>query len=560
MPSEEFASTIDELARKLDDVPAEKIREELQRYLDHGVPLHQAKKDLEQALGAGTRSSPSTTSVGEAEDKNVEAVTPTDGNVNLTVKILTVNEREITARGEQKTIWSGMMGDATGQVPYTSWRDVGLEEGAVVRIENGYITEWQDEAQVNIGDHATVEATDENIEVPPAADQATEHDVHDLEDGMGSVTVEARMLSKDAREVTVRGEETTLWEGQLADETGRIPYTAWHDHGFEKGDVLRIENGYVRTFRGTPQLNFGENARVTELDDDAVPSGRELSNVPGPTLSTTEKTVGELAPGDGSVDVTGRVLDVNERSITTDGNDRTLWEGEIADATGRIPYTAWEDPGFEKGDVVRVENAYVRTFRGLPQLNWGETAKLTPQSDDDAPPHEELAKPREATLEGIIDAEGAVGIRVEGVMLEIRDGSGLILRCPECRRVLQDHACHVHGPVEGVTDLRIKAVLDDGSGAVMLILDRSMTERILETTLEACQERAQAEGSRDVVLEDVKDTLLLKRVRVDGNATHDDYGTTLVPKDVVVLEPEDAEDAAEGMISRVDALIQEVSA
>ncbi len=559
MPSDELASTIDELARKLDDVPAEEIREELQRYLDHGVPLHQAKKDIEQSLATGTTAS---TSPEDPVDKALDEVTPRDESVNVTAKVLSVNEREITARGEEKTIWSGMLGDETGAVAYTAWRDVGLEEGSVVRIENAYVTEWQDEPQVNIGDYATVDPTDENIEVPSAADRATEKTVGELEDGDRSVAVEARVLSKSAREVTVQGDETTLWEGQLADETGRIPYTAWHDHGIEEGDAVRIQNAYVRTFRGMPQLNFGENARVTQQTDDAVPSADELADVEGPAPVTTERTVHELAPGDSSVDVTGRVLDMDQRTINTDDGERTLWEGEIADETGRIPYTAWEQPPFSAGDVVRIQNAYVRSFRGLPQLNFGDNATLTLQEDDAVAPASELDRTRPVTVHELIEAQGALGVRVQGTLVDLRDGSGLILRCPECRRVLQDAECRIHGPVEGVPDLRVKGVIDDGTGAVMLVLDRSITERVLETTLEACQEKAKEEGTREVVLDEIREALLMKPVRVDGNATHDDYGTTLVPKEVAVVEPEEdeVEDEVEALIERVHALGEEVPA
>jgi replication factor A1 len=561
MASDELASTIDELARKLDDVPAEEIREELQTYLDHGVPLHQAKKDLEQSLADGGNDAGTGGSApSEPVEKSVDELEPEDQSVNATVKILTVNEREITARGEETTIWSGMLGDETGAVAYTSWRDVGLEPGMVVRIENAYVTEWQDEPQLNVGDYAEVEAVDETIEVPSAADRATEHDVTELEDGMRSVTVEGRVLSKSARDVTVKGEDTTLWEGELADASGKIPYTAWEEPSFDTGDALRIENAYVRSFRGVPQLNFGGNARITALDDDAVSPADELADVEGPGLSVSEEDVRDLAPGQSSVAVVARVLDLDERTITTDDGERQLWEGELADATGRIPYTAWEQPSFGAGDVVRIENAYVRSFRGLPQLNFGDNAEVTVEPGDDLPPADELATVRDLTVRELQDAQGAIGVRATGLVVDVREGSGLILRCTECRRVLQDGSCRKHGDVDGVPDLRVKAVLDDGTGAVMTVLDRSVTEAFLGTSLEECQGEAEAAGRREVVREQVEDELIAKRAQASGNATHDDYGTTLVAREITVQSPEGIEDRAEAMLETVHALAEEVRA
>jgi replication factor A1 len=562
LPSnEEIASTIEELARKLDDVPEDEIRRELERYIDHGVPLHQAKQDLQHTLPRDD--SPSTTTSTEPVDsleKTVGEVSVSDENVDLEARVLSVTEREVTARGEEKTIWSGEIGDETGVVAYTSWQDVGLEPGQSVRIENAYVTEWQDEAQVNIGEHASVEPLETPIEVPAQARKGEPEDIADLENGMGSVTAIGRVLSLDSRQVTVRGEQQTLWEGEIADATGRIPYTAWEPVDFETDDVVRIDNGYLRSFRGVPQLNFGDNATVTELDNDEAPSADELTDLNRPKPKTEAYDVRDLAPGESSVQVTGRVLDKSQREITSNGNDRTLWEGEIADATGRIPYTAWEDFDFEAGDVIRVDNAYVQSFRGLPQLNFGDNSTVETVSDSSLPPVDELDRPREATIRELQDAEGAVGVRVEATVVDVREDSGLILRCPECRRVLREGACQMHGEVDGQADLRVKGTLDDATGAFTLLMDRSTTEGLLSKTLEECRDAARSAGGPDVIREEIEEKILMERLTVDGNATHDEYGTQLVARAVAASEPGDVEDEAEQLIERVHAVAEEVSA
>ncbi|PSG96928.1 hypothetical protein BRD56_08215, partial [Thermoplasmatales archaeon SW_10_69_26] len=263
LPSDEdIASTIEELARKLDDVDEDEIREELQRYLDHGVPLHQAKRDLEQTLPQQSSEAGGSTEPSPTEDKQIGEIGIDDENVNVRAKVLSVTEREVTARGEEKTIWSGELGDETGVVDYTSWRNLDIEPGQVLEIEDAYVTEWRDAPQINVGDHAQVTEIADDIEVPADArtPSTSDADVGDLEAGMSAVSVTGRVLSKDSREVTVRGDPQTLWEGEIADESGRIPYTAWEDFDFAEGDILTIDNAYVRSFRGLPQLNFGDNA------------------------------------------------------------------------------------------------------------------------------------------------------------------------------------------------------------------------------------------------------------------------------------------------------------
>ena len=56
------------------------------------------------------------------------------------------------------------------------------------------------------------------------------------------------------------------------------------------------------------------------------------------------------------------------------------------------------------------------------------------------------------------------------------------MRCPECNRALQENECSVHGNVDGVEDLRIKLIVDDGTGVVSGIFDKSLTEKILGKT------------------------------------------------------------------------------
>jgi replication factor A1 len=560
LPSDEdIASTIEELARKLDDVAEDEIREELQRYLDHGVPLHQAKRDLEQTLPQQSSDSSGATDPSPTEDKKLGDITTSDENVNVRAKVLSVDERQVTARGEEKTIWSGELGDETGVRDYTSWRNVGLEEGQVLEIENAYVTEWRDAPQINVGDHAEVTEIADSIEVPDDARPKTAGEIGELEAGMSAVTITGRVLSKDSREVEVRGEPQTLWEGEIADETGRIPYTAWEEFDFGEDDVLTIDNAYVRSFRGVPQLNFGDNADVTHADDDAVPSKAELAETEGPDRATEERQVRDLSPGDSSVKLTGRVLDRSEREITSDGETQTLWEGEIADETGRIPYTAWEEFDFGEGDVVTIDNAYVRSFRGLPQLNFGDNADVRRGDDDALPPQTELARPREATIAELQRAQGAVGARLEAAVIEIRDGSGLIFRCPECRRVLREGECNRHGEVDGIADLRIKAVVDDGTGGLTALFDRPTTERLLDLTLEEARDEARREGAEAIDAK-LAELILMKPLRLDGNATHDEYGTQFVVNDVEIVDHGDVEAEAEQMIDEVHALAEEVAA
>ena len=68
----------------------------------------------------------------------------------------------------------------------------------------------------------------------------------------------------------------------------------------------------------------------------------------------------------------------------------------------------------------------------------------------------------EVNLDELSSGASRVGISTEGTIVSIREDSGIIHRCTECRRVLRDGECAIHGPQEGDMDVRLRMVLDNG--------------------------------------------------------------------------------------------------
>ena len=127
---------------------------------------------------------------------------------------------------------------------------------------------------------------------------------------------------------------------------------------------------------------------------------------------------------------------------------------------------------------------------------------------------------------------------VRGTIIEVRDGSGLILRCPECKRALQKGTCKVHGRVEGFPDLRIKAVIDDGSGSVSAVMGRELTEKLTGFTLEECTEKARQAMSFDSIKDIMEDLLTFKIVDAVGNVTADSYGLSMIVSEAELKVPD----------------------
>jgi replication factor A1 len=92
--------------------------------------------------------------------------------------------------------------------------------------------------------------------------------VNELRDGMKRVNVQARVTEKsDPREVVSRFKDQTyrVATATVADETGTVKLTLWNDQIdlVKVNDTVRIENGYVTSFRGEIQLNVGKYGTLT---------------------------------------------------------------------------------------------------------------------------------------------------------------------------------------------------------------------------------------------------------------------------------------------------------
>jgi len=92
--------------------------------------------------------------------------------------------------------------------------------------------------------------------------------IKDLRNGMRRVTVEAKVVEKgEPRQVRSRykDETYTVADATIADETGSIKLTLWNEQidQVEVNNTVKIENGYVTSFRGEVQLNVGKFGTMT---------------------------------------------------------------------------------------------------------------------------------------------------------------------------------------------------------------------------------------------------------------------------------------------------------
>jgi len=88
--------------------------------------------------------------------------------------------------------------------------------------------------------------------------------IGEIRDGDRNVNVTATVIEKsDTREVRSRdnyNETYSVADATLEDETGTIKLTLWNEqiNQVRVDDRVKIENGYIKSFRDVLQLNSGK--------------------------------------------------------------------------------------------------------------------------------------------------------------------------------------------------------------------------------------------------------------------------------------------------------------
>lgn len=344
--------------------------------------------------------------------------------------------------------------------------------------------------------------------------------------GEPSVSFIGKLLSVNEKEIESKGARKRIFYGLIGDETAVLPYTAWEtkDLKLEKGSVISVRNAYTTEYQSRVQLNFGTRTGIKRDDSMRI----EVGEIP--SMPARPAKIGEITADSGRVEVTGRILSIEKKIISGDKGPREIFSGIIADETGRIRFTCWGDARLKQDDVVKISNVGIRSWKGIPQLSFDEKAEIT-RIKGSYPTAKELSGTRLAEISKLSEERGATDVTVAGIILQVKEGSGLIFRCPECKRVLQKGTCRIHGRVEGIADLRIKAILDDGTGALSVIMNREITESLLGMSIDECIEKAREVMDYDVIQNLIDEKLTTKQVEVMGNVTVDEYGPMMIAQE-----------------------------
>ncbi len=206
-------------------------------------------------------------------------------------------------------------------------------------------------------------------------------------------------------------------------------------------------------------------------------------------------------------------LKVKLIQLWENASDKITQAGLIGDESGIIRFTMWGSSGLQpmaEGKCYEIANAVTDVYNERFQIKFNKATSIKEIPSDIAIRQEE---------------------EFTGAIVSIQSGTGLIKRCSECNRQINNGICGEHGKVEGIFDLRIKAVLDNGKEIRELLLDAEQTLKITGIDLAKAKEMAMAALDQNAVAQAIRDMLMGKYYHAKGNST----GRYLIVKSIAPL-------------------------
>jgi len=305
-------------------------------------------------------------------------------------------------------------------------------------------------------------------------------------------------IKESGRWVDLEVKVLDLWEpateaisqtGLIGDGSGAMKFVKWKKSDLPDlvlGQSYSLKKVVTDEFQGRFSIKLNRASQIEPLDKEV--EARSVSK------AAKEMKVIEINEPGQWVDLRVKVAQLWEPN-----SDFISQSGLIGDETGSIKFVKWAKadlPNLEEGKSYLLRNLVTDEFQGRFSVKLNRTSQIEPLD---------------------VDVEiGSQAVEFSGALVDVQKGSGLIKRCPLCKRSLAKGVCTEHGKVEGTYDLRIKAVLDDGRRVQDVLINRETTERLVGLTLEDARMMAMEALDHEVVRSLIESKLVGRYFTITG--------------------------------------------
>ena len=346
-----------------------------------------------------------------------------------------------------------------------------------------------------------------------------------------SEKVKLSEIKESGRWVDLEVKVLDLWEpateaisqtGLVGDGSGAMKFVKWKKSDLPDlvlGQSYSLKKVITDEFQGRFSIKLNRTSQIEPLENEV--EARSVSK------AAQEMKVIEISEPGLWVDLKVKVAQLWEPN-----SDSISQSGLIGDETGSIKFVKWTKAdlaNLEEGKSYLLRNLVTDEFQGRFSVKLNRTSQIEPLD---------------------VDIEiGSQAAEFSGALVDVQKGSGLIKRCPVCKRSLAKGVCTEHGKVDGTYDLRIKAVLDDGRRVQDVLINRETTERLVGLTLDEARMMAMEALDHEVVRSLIESKLVGRYVAIAGPRV-DRY---LLVETINELMPV-TESSVDELMSRVEAI------
>ena len=545
-----YDEAVKAIMEEIPEVKSDEVLKEFQRYHnDFGIPPEDAMRSVMRKFqvqsGKVVEKSPSFTTRTNKKVKKFNELSANDKNIEMEVEVVSNIPFRQMVRGEEKDLAYGQFKDdpwgESGEREswkYTDWGNhkEHLLPGSIVRIEGASVNEYQGRMSLNINKSTRIiilQKGDENAQtIIPKNEPVSIITATGIE---GNISVIGRVLSVKATTINKKDGSGTMdiVKGRIADDSGVIGFVSWNSFEHKSGDLIKIEQGQIRKFRETPELNIGKYTKVEQYHDANFPNITELNELNNYSIS-------KLRDGARDVTITAQLQTWEMRKFTSNnGEEKTVWSGELVDPTGRCKVSSWAELpiiGDKLPITLKLSDVRIRAWQGIPDVTIDSPEQVVILDEKPWGDVEVGANFVEVTLPELASGGSRVGVETTASVISVRDDSGIIWRDSNTRKVIREN-----DDTEGlniIKDLRLRFVIDDGISNCSVILSKIPSEKFLEMEFEKIDQMIKSEGKSHFVNR-LKTRLIGKPVIVQGRSISDEQGMMFIAENMTEVPQDD---------------------
>ena len=260
-----------------------------------------------------------------------------------------------------------------------------------------------------------------------------------------------------------------------------------------------------------------------------------------------EIKIGEAKNGMRNVNINGKMtINFGVREFKNDKRSGKVGSFVVGDETGTMRVVLWDDSHINlieklhEGDIVRVENGYVKENNGYKEIHLSNISKLSLNPDGIKIDSVKVNGVSELNSKEIKDLQQNDRVAIRGTIVQVFEPR-FYETCAECgKKVVIENGsfkCLQHGITSTKFSCVVNCVLDDGSESIRVACFRENALKLIGISEEELLAIKDNPGKFEIL----KDSILGKQIKTNGRVNKNLMFDRLefIARDVNELNPED---------------------